>query len=33
MDEIKILSTLYQIYLEQEDLKVQMKIERRKTND
>ena len=33
MDEIKILSTLYQIYLEQENLKVQMKIERRKIND
>lgn len=33
MDSAKILTNLYQIYLEQEDLKVQMKIERRKTND
>lgn len=29
MDSIKILTNLYQIYLDQENLKVQMKIERR----
>lgn len=33
MDSVKILTNLYQIYLDQENLKVQMKIERRKTND
>ena len=33
MDAIKILTNLYQIFAEQEDLIIDLKIERRNTND